>query len=108
MTEEFYAGFGFERSFRDGGWMILVRGGLQLEFFSHPTLDPATSDFMCSVRVVDLDALYDAIGQPGVVERQTGAPRLHPIRLQSWGFRAGYLIDPDGTQLALIEQPAAH
>jgi len=106
VTEAFYAGFGFERTFRDDGWMILTRGGLQLEFFPHPALDPATSDFMCSVRVVDLDALYDAIRQSGAVERQPGAPRLHPIRTQSWELRAGYLIDPDGTQLALMEQPA--
>ncbi|WP_157731782.1 hypothetical protein [Arthrobacter sp. YN] len=33
-----------------------------------------------------------------------GMPRLHPVRRQTWGLRAGYLIDPDGTQLTLIEQ----
>ena len=31
-------------------------------------------------------------------------PRLHPVHMQEWGLRAGYLIDADGTQLALIEQ----
>ena len=40
-TEAFYAGFGFERSFRDDGWMILRRGDLQLEFFPFVELDPA-------------------------------------------------------------------
>ena len=28
---------------KDRGWMILQRGGLQLEFFPYPDLDPATS-----------------------------------------------------------------
>lgn len=103
VTESFYGGFGFERVFRDDGWMILARGGLQLEFFPHPDIDPAASDFMCSIRVSELDQLYDAIRRSGVAERATGAPRLHPVRMQPWGLRAGYLIDPDGTQLALID-----
>ncbi|SBS73014.1 bleomycin resistance protein [uncultured Microbacterium sp.] len=105
-TEAFYSGFGFERTFRDDGWMILVRGGLQLEFFPHPALDPAMSDFMCSLRVADVDELFEAIVRAGVRVGPIGAPRLHAVRMQPWGLRAGYLIDLDGTQLALIEQPA--
>jgi len=107
-TEAFYAGFGFDRTFRNEGWMIITRGGLQLEFFPYPTLDPATSNFMCSIRVADVDELFEAIVEAGVSVRSTGAPRLHPVRMQPWGLRAGYLIDLDGTQLALIEQPAAN
>ena len=105
-TEAFYAGFGFERAFRDEEWMILTRGGLQLEFFPYPDIDPATSDFMCSIRVADVDSLFEAIAEAGVMVQTTGAPRLHPVRVRPWGLRAGYLIDLDGTQLALIEQPA--
>jgi hypothetical protein len=103
-TEAFYAGFGFERLFRDPGWMILVRGGLQLEFFAVTDFDPRSSSFMCSVRVADVDELYGAIRASGVPVSTTGMPRLHAVRMQDWGQRAGYLIDPDGTQLALIEQ----
>lgn len=103
-TETFYSAFGFERTFRDEGWLILVRGGLQLEFFPAPDLDPTSSDFMCCLRVADLDDLYEAIQRSGVVEATVGAPRLHPVRMQDWGLRAGFLIDPDGTQLTLIEQ----
>jgi hypothetical protein len=104
VTEAFYAAFGFERTFRDEGWLILVRGGLQLEFFPAPDLDPSSSSFMCCLRVAEVDELADAIRRSGVPERTTGAPRLHPVRMQDWGFRAGFLIDPDGTQLTLIEQ----
>ena len=103
-TETFYSAFGFERAFRDDGWLILVRGGLQLEFFPAPDLDPASSSFTCCLRVADVDELYDAVHRSGVVEATVGAPRLHPVRMQDWGLRAGFLIDPDGTQLSLIEQ----
>lgn len=106
-TESFYAGFGFRRTFRDDGWMILARGGLQLEFFPFRDLDPKTSNFMCCLRVADVDELYDAIRRSGVGKSTAGTPRLHPVREES-DLRIGYLIDPDGTQLALIEQPVAH
>jgi len=77
-TEAFYGGFGFERAFRDTGWMILTRGGLQLEFFPAGDWDPLSSNAMCCLRVADVDELYDAIRQSGVPDRTTGMPRLHP------------------------------
>ncbi len=101
-TERFYAGFGFERTFRDDGWMILVRGDLQLEFFPFADLDPATSSFMCCLRVNDVDELHDAIAAAGVPVRATGIPRVTPVQNQTWALRAGYLVDVDGTQLTLI------
>ena len=104
-TETFYGAFGFARAFRDEGWLILTRGGLQLEFFPAPDLDPFTSGFMCCLRVADVDELYAAIRSAGVPDVTIGMPRLHPVRKQTWGLRAGYLVDLDGTQLTLIEQP---
>jgi hypothetical protein len=104
VTEAFYGGFGFERVFRDDGWLILARGDLQLEFFPAPEVDPYSSGFMCCLRVRDADELYGAIRSSGVPEGTVGMPRLHPVVLQPWGMRAGALIDPDGTQLTLIEQ----
>lgn len=103
-TEQFYGGFGFTRLFRDEGWTILTRGALQLEFFPFPELDPLSSSFMCCLRVADVDELYDAIHRSGVPTSAAGMPRLHAVRLQEWGLRAGYLVDLDGTQLTLIEQ----
>lgn len=103
-TEAFYTSFSFARAFRDDGWMILTRGGLQLEFFPAPDIDPWSGSFMCCLRVADVDELYDAIRRSGIAEKTTGMPRLHPVQMQEWGHRAGYLVDIDGTQLALIEQ----
>lgn len=102
-TVAFYGAFGFEVAFRDDGWLILRRGTLALEFFPAPDLDPARSSFMASIRVGDLDGLYEAVRAAGVPERTSGIPRLTPIAPREWGQRAGYLIDLDGTQLALIQ-----
>ena len=102
-TAAFYGGFGFEVTYRDGGWMILARRGVVLEFFLAPEHDPYESWFMTSIRVGDLDGLYADVRASGVPEKTVGIPRLIPVSLQEWGQRAGYLIDPDGTQLHLIE-----
>ena len=65
-TLELYCSFGFTAVFRDDGWMILERGGVQLEFFPYPDLDPAQSSFMCSLRVHDVDELYESIRAAGI------------------------------------------
>jgi hypothetical protein len=102
-TAEFYGGFGFEPTYRDAGWMILRRGDLQLEYFPAPDLVPAESSFLCSVRVDDLDGLYEAIRASGVPESRTGIPRIVPATAQSWGQRVGFLVDLDGTQHSHIQ-----
>lgn len=103
VTIAFYGAFGFEPLYRDAGWLILRCGDLELEFFPFPDLVPEQSSFMCSIRVDDVDALYDRIARAGVIEASVGRPRLHPVRTQAWGGRVGFLIDPDGTQLQLVE-----
>ena len=103
-TIAFYEAFGFATSYRDGGWLIIRRGGLVLEFFLAPEHDPHSSWFMASIRISDLDELYAAVRASGVPEEAVGIPRLVPVALREWGQRAGYLIDVDGTQLHLIEE----
>ena len=48
-TIAFYRGFGFAGTYRDGGWLILSRGTLVLEFFLAPEHDPYESWFMASI-----------------------------------------------------------
>ncbi len=105
-TVAFYGGFGFAVDYRDDGWLILHRGDLVLEFFLWPELVPERGSFLCSIRVDDVDALYAHVRASGVPEESVGMPRLHPVRMQPWGQRAGFLIDLDGTQLNLIENGA--
>jgi hypothetical protein len=106
-TEIFYAGLGFEREWRDEGWLILVRGGLTLEFFGHAQLDPATSWFSCCLRIDDLDEIIDQAVAAGVPEASEGCPRLHRPKVEPSGERIGYLVDLDGTLLRLIANPPA-
>lgn len=104
-TERFYARLGFEREWRDDGWLILSRGSMMLEFFLHAELDPATSWFSCCLRIDDLDTLIDQILSAGVAEASEGWPRLHRPKIEPSGERIGYLVDEDGTLLRLIANP---
>ncbi|HCX85944.1 MAG TPA: bleomycin resistance protein [Micrococcales bacterium] len=99
-TSAFYGSLGFRETYRDDSWLILRRGTVQLEFFPFPDLDPLASSFMCSIRVEELHAAVAA----SVPIDDGGIPRLTPVARQAWGQRAGYLVDLDGTQLALIEE----
>jgi catechol 2,3-dioxygenase-like lactoylglutathione lyase family enzyme len=102
-TSRFYAALGFSESWRDNGWMILKRGNLTLEFFPYPDLDPMTSSFGCCFRLDDLDSFYATCKKAGLPETDKGHPRLHPPRVEPWGGRVGYMVDPDGTLVRLIQ-----
>ena len=103
VTARFYAALGFIETWRDSGWMILRRGTLQLEFFPFPDLDPATSAFGSCLRLDDLDSFYALCMSSCIPETPRGWPRLHPPRLEPWGGRVGFLVDPDCTLLRLIQ-----
>lgn len=102
-SEAFYAALGFETSYRSADWMILERGGLTVEFFRYPDLDPATSSFSCCFRLDDLDAFCAIVIAAGVPVQRTGWPRLHPAQREAWGGRVAYLVDLDGTLVRLVE-----
>lgn len=102
-TSRFYGRMGFREMFRDDGWLILERGTVELEFFPYPDLEPLSSSFRCSIRVADLDDLWAAATGADIPIAQTGFPRLHAPRLENSGLRIAYLVDLDGTQLALID-----
>lgn len=101
-TERFYAALGFETSYSSDGWMIMERGGLCVEFFAYPDLDPATSSFSCCFRLEDLDSFCGVATAAGVPDTRTGWPRLHPPTREDWGGRVAYLVDPDGTLIRLV------
>ena len=105
-TAQFYGQLGFTESWRDAGWMILGRGGLIVEFFHHPSLDPADSWFSCCFRLDDVSAFHDLLVAAGIPEATEGAPRIHrPVR-EPWGGLVGAMIDPDGTLVRLIQENA--
>ncbi|MEH6698691.1 MAG: bleomycin resistance protein [Brevundimonas sp.] len=104
-THRFYTALGFETGWRDGGSMILRRGGLTLEFFPFADLDPAESSFGCCLRLDDLQAFYDLCLAAGIPEQSCGWPRLKAPAMEASGLRIGYLVDPNGSLLRLIQNP---
>ena len=105
-TSRFYVALGFVQGWRDAGWMILERGDLKLEFFPHPKLDPLSSWLSCCLRLDDLDGFHAACVAAGVPEQHTGQPRITPPRREASGMTIAYMVDPDGTLLRLVQNPA--
>jgi catechol 2,3-dioxygenase-like lactoylglutathione lyase family enzyme len=102
-TSDFYGRLGFAEGYRDAGWLILERGTLKLEFFPFPDLDPGESSFGSCLRMDDLDGFYSVCKAAGLPEAQSGTPRLVPPRVEHWGGRVGYMVDPDGTLLRMVQ-----
>jgi catechol 2,3-dioxygenase-like lactoylglutathione lyase family enzyme len=104
-TIEFYSSLGFEKVWHDDGWLIMNSGGLMLEFFRYPDLDPAVSSFSCCLRLDDVQAFYAACIKAGVPEQTNGWPRIAAPKLEHSGMTIGYLVDLDGTLLRLVQNP---
>lgn len=96
-TAEFYMKLGFEVGFKDTGWMILSRGGLEIEFFPYPDMNPWESSFSACVRVADADALRREWAGAGIPDE--GIPRL----TESWNDPSGHrmfaVVDENGSLL---------
>lgn len=107
-TVAFYGAIGFAPTYRSDQWLILMRGGLKLEFFPWPDFDPASSHFTCCLRLDDLDGMIGACIAAGIPAGQDrGIPRVVPPRDDPAGIRIGFLIDQDGTMHRLIQNPIA-
>ena len=104
-TIEFYGNLGFTVSWHDQNWLILEKGGLCLEFFRYPDLDPAQSSFGCCLRLDDLNGFYAACVAAGIPETSSGWPRIHAPKVELSGMTIGYLVDEEGTLLRLVQNP---
>ncbi len=83
--------------------MILKRGELSLEFFPHPDLRPAKSNFSCCLRLDDMANFYAGCQAAGLPEQCWGWPRLHPPKQEDSGLTIAYMVDLDATLLRLIQ-----
>jgi catechol 2,3-dioxygenase-like lactoylglutathione lyase family enzyme len=102
-TAEFYVKLGFDVAFRNEGWMILKRDGLELEFFPHPELDKQTSWFSACIRLDSIDTMlaeWQTVGLPG---GKTDIPRLTDAFKLPDAPRMFALVDPDGSLLRVLE-----
>lgn len=98
-TLDFYAALGFGGEIVGDAYAILTRGTLELHFFAHPALNPATSDHGCYLRVQDVDALYRDL-QSARLPRQ-GIPRMDALADKPWGMREFAVVDADGNLLRI-------
>ncbi len=97
----FYAKLGFAGKLAapDGSYAILERGALELHFFAHPKLDPATSHAGCYLRVADVTSLYRAFEAASLPRR--GIPRMDALERKPWGMLEFAVVDPDGNLLRI-------
>ena len=102
-TSRFYQSLGFVEGWRDKGWMILTRGGVSLEFFPYPDLDPGESSFGCCLRLDDVDGFVAAATAAGVPEQRRGWPRISQPAPEASGLRIGYMVDPNGSLIRLVQ-----
>ena len=102
-TEAFYGLLGFERAYRDAGWMILTRGPLEVEFFAHPDLVPAESWHSACIRLDDYDGLLAAWRALDLPDDPMGRPRQFETVPAPDGIRIFALIDCDGSLLRCID-----
>ena len=102
-TETFYGALGFQRSYRDKGWMILKRGALIIEFFPMD-IDPKESWFSVCFRTTELDAMHSEFSAAPFDDAQRAGLRLSEIRTEPHGIRLFYMSDPDGSLIRCIDE----
>ena len=102
-TEAFYGKLGFERGYRDDGWMILARGAFEIEFFPM-NIDPRSSWFSACIRTDDLDGLYAEFEKADIPGGPQDIPRMGAPVAEPPGIRLFYLLDPDGSLIRVIDE----
>lgn len=102
-TLAFYQRLGFEGKIHShGDYAILVRGTVELHFFTHRELRPAESTAGGYLRVADAEHVYRALALAGLPRK--GIPRMDALEVKPWGMREFAVVDPDGNLLR-IGQP---
>jgi hypothetical protein len=107
-TLEFLERLGFENAgahYSVWDYLIVSRGGIELHFFSHPEVDPLTTDAMCYLRVEDADALYAEWNAIGIEADPATGSRLMPPETTDYKMREFALVDKSGN-LYRIGSPA--
>lgn len=104
-TAEFYGRLGFEVAFGDDGWLILLRGELEIEFFPYPDVDKWSSNFSACVRVGDPEALHREWSAVGLPTDSRSIPRITEFFRPGDAPRMFALVDLDGSLLRVMADP---
>jgi catechol 2,3-dioxygenase-like lactoylglutathione lyase family enzyme len=102
-TVAFYKRLGFEGGPHEfnAEYAILLRGAVELHFFTHKELVPAESSAGCYIRVKDVKSVYNAISSSKLP--RTGIPRMDALEDKPWGLREFAVVDLDGNLLRIGE-----
>jgi hypothetical protein len=103
-TLKFYARLGFEGEIlgANNDYAILQRGTIELHFFLYRDLKPAESSFACYVRVLDVEAIYQAFSSSQLP--RLGIPRMDVLEIKPWGMKEFAIIDSDGTLIRIGQE----
>ncbi|MGW0608974.1 bleomycin resistance protein [Streptomyces sp. NPDC002788] len=100
---DFYTALGFEVTYEQRSpnpYAVVVRGGIELQFFAMKHYEPTGSISTCYVLTDDVDGLYEAFraGLKAAYGRipTRGLPRVGPVKDMSYGVRQFLLTDPGG------------
>ena len=108
-TLAFYERLGFENRGaappEQWNYLIVGRGGIELQFYGDPNVDPLTTAAMCYVRVDDADAVHAEWESIGVSRDKATGSRLEPPSLTFYGMREFALVDPSGNLLRVGSPP---
>jgi catechol 2,3-dioxygenase-like lactoylglutathione lyase family enzyme len=98
-TLAFYERLGFENRGtppEEWDYMILGRGGIELNFIAAPSTDPLTSAASCYLFVPDADRLHAEWQEIRVAaDPDTGSPLEEPMNTD-YGMREFAVVDPSG------------
>jgi catechol 2,3-dioxygenase-like lactoylglutathione lyase family enzyme len=101
-TARFYERLGFtvvSQYQAPDAYLILRQARIELHFFPHFDLDPASSYAGCYIRVAEVGAWFESARAARLPE--AGIPRLVPLSDRPWGMREFAIIDPDGSLLRI-------
>jgi catechol 2,3-dioxygenase-like lactoylglutathione lyase family enzyme len=108
-TLAFYLRLGFEDRggpHEEWNYLILGRGGIELQFYGDPDVDPLTTSASCYLRVPDADALHAEWHGAGVARDRATGSRLEPPEDTDYGMREFALVDPSGNLVRVGSRPA--
>ena len=93
-TIDFYTQLDFTLQSDYGDYAIMTSEQTELHLFSFPSLQPAKSDFMIYLRIMDIESLYAALQKKGIAIHPNGK-----LEIKSWNQKEFSILDPNGTLL---------
>lgn len=83
---------GFAETWHEDGWLILKRGDLLLDYFSHSELDAATSGFRYGFQLANVGTFFNAMLAADNSEQATGRACAHRSMREACVGTVGTLI----------------